>query len=61
MKKVLAMILVLAMMLVLGVTAFAECTQRTTDDAGAETTEVAATEGSSVVEHRPADADRCPL
>lgn len=46
MKKVLAMILVLVMMLALGVSAFAESTQRPSDRAGAETNKTAKTGGS---------------
>lgn len=48
MKKVLAMILVLAMMLVLCVSAFAENAQTSTDDSSAKTSETAHTGGSDV-------------
>ena len=48
MKKVLAMILVLAMMLALCVSAFAECTQTSTEDSNAKASETAHTGGADV-------------
>ena len=48
MKKVLAMILVVAMMLALGVSAFAESAPTSTDDSSAKASEIAHSSGSDV-------------